>query len=537
MNPQDSTTIDAPTTLTMADEPAGSRRPPGEPLPKPPASRLSLAIRKAISFPAMLGAFLVGAVFVGARTFSVDPDLWWHIRTGDLILRSHHWPTTDPYSYTVAGQPWVACEWLGDVLIALVFRTGGLQGLDLLLLALGGAIMVALYACGTVRSGNSKAGLASAAMLFVLANASFSLRPQMLGYLFLILTLMALERFRQGKARALYFLPFLFLAWVNTHGSFVIGIGVIAVYLFSGLFGLRVGSIVALRWTGAERIRLELIWLLCVCALLITPYGVQLALYPFHVASSLPIGVANVSEWQSMPFNLAGGRIFLVLVLGFFVAQMAKPFTVRLEELLLLIGGITMACLHMRFLLVFVPFFAPLLAVALARWVPPYNAAKDRYALNAALMMVLLVGIVHYFPSRNDMEQRVAEDFPVNAVNYLHENKIPRPLFNNYNFGGYLVYANEKVFVDGRADPFERGGALADYFYISQLKPGALRVLQNYGVRSCLLAPDDPLATMLATRPEWERIYTDKLAVLFVKREEEPAMEKDSEGRAASRKE
>ena len=73
-------------------------------------------LKRLLSFPTMLGAMLVGAVFITARSFQVDPDLWWHIKTGQNILATHHWPTTDPYSFTVSGTPWVAYEWLGEVL-------------------------------------------------------------------------------------------------------------------------------------------------------------------------------------------------------------------------------------------------------------------------------------------------------------------------------------------------------------------------------------------------------------------------------------
>jgi hypothetical protein len=181
-----------------------------------------------VSFPAMLGTMLVGASFVVVRAFNVDPDLWWHVKTGELILSTHKWATTDPYSYTSHGAPWMSCEWLGDVLLAAVYRLGGLRGLEALLVVLASAVMLALYGLATLRSGNSKAGFVAAAALLALANLSFSLRPQMLGYLFLILTLIALERFRQGKQRAVWLLPVLFLIWINTHGSWIIGVGVIA---------------------------------------------------------------------------------------------------------------------------------------------------------------------------------------------------------------------------------------------------------------------------------------------------------------------
>src|SRR5260370_10830071 len=161
------------------------------------ARRLVALLQRAISFPAMLGMLLVGAVFGVVRSFNVDPDLWWHIKTGELILSTHRWATTDPYSYTAKGMPWMSCEWLGDLVFAAVYRVEGLRGLEALLVLLASGVILTLYAFATLRSGNSKAGFVAAAVLLTLANGSFNLRPQMMGYLFLILTLIVLERFRQ----------------------------------------------------------------------------------------------------------------------------------------------------------------------------------------------------------------------------------------------------------------------------------------------------------------------------------------------------
>src|SRR5271165_5841398 len=73
------------------------------------------ALERIFSFPALLATFLVGGVFVSGRRFLVDPDMWWHLKVGETILATHRFPTTDPYSFTVHGQPWLAYEWLGEV--------------------------------------------------------------------------------------------------------------------------------------------------------------------------------------------------------------------------------------------------------------------------------------------------------------------------------------------------------------------------------------------------------------------------------------
>lgn len=486
-------------------------------------SRTWQVLKWAVSFPTMLGAFLVGAAFYAGRLFTVDPDLWWHIKDGQAILATHSWPTVDPYSFTVAGQPWMTFEWLGDVVIAWANRVGGVVGLDGLLIILGGAIMLALYLFATIRSGNSKAGFLAAAILFPLANPSFSMRPQMIGYLFLILTLAALELFRQGKQWPLYFLPLLFLLWVNAHGSFIVGIGVIFMYLVCGLKEFRLGGIEGRKWTPKERLRLEFIFLLCLAALPSTPYGTRLAVFPLQVASSLPISVASILEWLPMPLSLLGGKIFLALVLGFFVVQMVSGFQWRLEEIALFLGGVTLACIHVRFLMLFVPFFAPLLAVILARWLPRYDKEKDKHVLNAILIAGIIAAMVYYFPSRASLEKKVASQFPVQAVEYLRQHPVPGPMFDSYDFGGYLVLSGYKVFIDGRSEVYERGGVLSDYLHITMLQPGAIEVLRSYGIQSCLLARDAPLATVLTALPDWHKVYSDDTSALFVRRKVLPA--------------
>jgi hypothetical protein len=490
----------------------------GRPRVAATGTALSSRARWAFSFPAMLGVALIGRVFYEARGFVVDPDFWWHVTVGQGILATHRWPTTDPYSFTVNGHPWIAYEWLGDVAFGAVARWAGVYGLAVMLIVLSSVVVLALYAYATMRSGNSKAGFLAAGLLCSLAFASFSMRPQMFGYLFLILVLIALERFHQGKKRALWFLPLLFLVWVNVHGSFIIGMGALFMHLVAGLKGFRVGDIETRRWTSAERMQFELVFLLSLAVLPLTPYGTQLAVYPFDMAWSQPLNVSNILEWQPMPFNIAGGKLFLGVVLGFFLAQMALRLTWRLAEVVLLFVGILMACLHVRFLLVFVPFFAPLFATVLARWLPPYQPKKDRFVLNAILIAAAVVAMIHYLPTHKDIQKIVAEDFPVDGVEYLRAHPVPRPMFNTYGFGGYLVYAHQTVFLDGRGDLYERGGVLADYLTVSLLRPGALSVLERYQIQSCMLARGEPLAVVLDASPRWKKLYTDNVSVIFVRR-------------------
>ena len=474
-------------------------------------------LKWAVSFPAMMGALLVGRIFYEARGFNIDPDMWWHIKVGGDILRTGHFPTTDIYSWTATGTPWIAYEWLGEIPLALAQRIGGVPGLAVLLIALSSVIMLTVYWLAAMRAGNSKAGFVSALFLASLAFGNFSLRPQMFGFLFVVLTLVVMEKFRQGVSWPLWTLPPMFLLWVNTHGSFIIGIGIIVLYLVAGLFSFETGSIKGIAWTRAQRIKLESALLLCIAVLPITPYGTQLAIYPFDMAFSQPINVANVSEWRPMPFDILGGKIFLGFVVIFFVLQMFFRFTWRLEELCLAVGGTVMACVHVRFVLLFVPFFAPVFAASLARWTPAYKRHKDQFIANAVIMAAVLIAMIHYFPKKADFDKRLAKDYPLGALEYFRSHEVSRRLLNDYAYGGYLVFSGEKTFIDGRGDLYERNGVLGDYVHFAKLKPGSLKVLRNYGVETVMLDHANILVTALLGSPEWREVYRDNSSVILTR--------------------
>ena len=460
-------------------------------------------------------------MFVPLRSFWVDPDVWWHIKVGATILSTHRWPTSDPYSFTVYGTHWIAYQWLGEVVIAWFANRWGLRGLMALDMILASAILFALHALVTTRCRNSKAAFVVCALFLPLVYSSLSLRPQMLAYLFLILTLIILERFRQGQTGTLWLLPTLFLIWVNTHGVFTIGLFALGVYWACGLLEIRWDGVESRRWTTADRVRLEQVGLLILIALLITPYGTELLLYPLDLAYSQQVMMANIIEWQPVMTDKVVGHIFLAFIITFFFAQVTLRPRWRLEELVLLLAGIAGASLHLRLVMIFVPFSAPLFGVIVARWIDPYDPAKDRYVLNAALMSLVVAAVIGFFPSRGDLESIMQEKWPVRAVEYLRQHPAPKPMLNSYEYGGYLIWKMadvNKVFIDGRADIYVRTGVFVDYLNISRLKFPAPFLLNAYNIQSCLLGHDEILVTLLDALPDWQKAYDDPISVLYVRR-------------------
>lgn len=484
-------------------------------------SGLRLGLCKCFSFPVLMGALLVtlNAVIM-FPTFRLEPDTWWHLKLGQQILLTGHWLKADIYSFTAYGNPPLAFEWLGEVVLALAYKIAALRGLHVLLFVLTSAILVLTYYYATLRSRNSKAAMAATVMIIPLAGMCFTLRPQLLGYIFLLITLICLERYKQGLQKSLWVLPPLFLVWVNTHGSFILGFCVVGLYWISGLVPFTAGGLTMEPWRPRQRIHLEIVFLLGCVALPFTPFGGQAFIFPIEKALFFPQQSAHIQEWLPLNFSQWEPKVMLALLLAFLLAQVTYRFTYRVEELFLVLFTAYMTCVHTRFVILFALVFAPVAASVLARWAPAYEPENDKPVVNAVLIILIILGLGLGIPTRKELVKRVASNFPVAAVDYLRQNFVPGPMYNDYGFGGYLLWAlgpEHKVFIDGRGDFYEQAGVFADCISIQDIHPDALAILQSYHINSCMIQHGSPLATLLRARADWKEIYKDPISSIFVR--------------------
>jgi len=525
-------TMRAPNASTSPDFPDGNAM---EAPALETAARLTpgTLARRVFSFPVFLGALLVAGVFMnlGVRLQNdaslpaghshvafLEGDTFWHLAAAQRILATHAWPTTNYYSFTAPNSQWLDYQWLAEVPMAVASHFGGPRGLMALLAALASLILLLLYYYAYLRSGNVKAAIAACIAVWPLLGLCFTLRPQLLGYVFLLIVLIFLERYRQGLQKSLWLLPAVFVLWVNTHGTFSFGILAVGIYWVVGLKKLQLGELEGHQWTPGRRRHLGLILFLCGLALLVNPYGPRL-LYGLAEPFSQPLVMAYVDEWQPMAFNEFYGKWFLVLLFLFLLAPVVWRFRPRLEDMALMLIAAYMACVHQRIVVFFAILIAPLLAVLVARWWPGYEAAKDKPILNAVLIGLFVAGLVAFFPSAAGLQRVIDLNQPRRAVDYLRSHPVPGPMFNDQFWGGYLIwaFAGHPVFIDGRCDAYEPSGVFLDYIKIMRLDPDALALLEKYGVRSCLIERSAPLCTLLNSRAEWQSVYHDDLSVLYVK--------------------
>jgi len=489
-------------------------------------STVRAILRNAFSFPVLLGVLLVGAALMFARSAGLTvpvQEAMLHAKIGKDILATHVFPTTDSYSFTAQGGDCIAFEWLSDLLMALAERRGGLVGLMWLVSVLVGTATLLLYYLAYGRCGNSKAAFLACVPVLPLMSPFFYLRAQLLGTVFLLVTLICLQHFRQGKPKALWILPPLFLIWVNTHASFIFGLFALGLYWASGLTGFCAGGLRAERWTTTQRLQLLSVALFSVLALTVSPYGTRMAAFPLEVLH-VPVGTALIDEYQPLGAVPVLLTMFLALFLPFVLALLLVRPGYRLDEIALLFVGVYAGCAHRRLLVLFVLAFAPMLAVLLARWVPTYRAAKDKYLLNAVLMLSVLA-MVKAVLTPQEVQARVAKAYPVRAAEYLRRHSVPGPMFNEDSWGDYLIWkfdGEHKVFVDTRTVLYEESGVFQDYARIMYLDQDVQSLLRKYGIESCLIDRTAALATLLAALPDWKKVYGDELVVIFVR--ESPAL-------------
>jgi hypothetical protein len=463
----------------------------------------------------MLASTVVFWVFVGTGYTLWDPDIWWHLRDAEYLFTNLSTPHVDLFSYTVGGHPWMNHEWLAEVPYYLAWRGGGLLGIFGLYFALLAAIHLGIFYLAYKQSANLKAAFLVACFSVLLVRVTFGPRMILWGYVYLVIVLIILSRYRATGQSPLWAIPLVFCVWVNSHGSWLLGMIVFGLFVAGGLVGGSWGRVDAVRWTPQQLKRLLLTAGASFAALFVNPFSYRLVFYPFDLAFRQKLNVAVVDEWSSVDFHDARGKVVLVLLAAVFLGALLSRHRWKLEELLLAGFAIYSGLTHIRFLALAAILLAPLLAKMLDA-VPPYRPEIDKPLLNAVVMAILLIYVIRRFPSPQDLDKAVAERFPINAVAFMKSHGMPGNIFNRYMWGGYMIMfcPEVKVFIDSRTDIFDYKGVLRDYVDAEQLR-GSLEILDKYQVRYVLLPPNYPLAYLLKNHVGWKTIFADERATIF----------------------
>ena len=482
---------------------------------------MKFTIRQVFFVVLVLGLFLMTLRPIA------DPDFWWHLRTGQLIVQNQSIPHVDPFSYTKAGAPWITHEWLSELLIYGIFRLGGYGLLIFIFSIIITSSFILAYFCSPVESRPYVAGFVL--LLGAISTApTWGVRPQMISLFITSLFLFLLTRYRQdGKLKYILPIPFITLIWVNLHAGYFLGLVLIGIFIIGALAELLLAEFHLAERAGPPP-SLKSILIMCgllgacVIATLANPNGIRIIIYPFQTLTS-PSMQQFIQEWFSPDFHLAIWQplawLFLALI-GF--GMLGKKNISPTNIILTLIFGYA-ALRSMRNIPLFAIVAIPVLSEQIGSLVKirlddRTQSRLLRLAVPILLACVVLVVGVRYVQVVREQPTTEAKIFPKAAVDWLLENQPKGNLFNSYGYGGYLIwrtYPEYRVYIDGRADVYG-DSFIYDYMSIYRAEAGWQDKLKSEGIQTVLVETDAPLANMLLQSSDWHVAFTDKTSSIFM---------------------
>ncbi len=463
-----------------------------------------------------------------------DGDTGWHIRTGEWVLRNHAVPASDLFSFSRAGEPWFAWEWLSDVILALVHQYWGLAGVSFLA---GGIIMASIMVLFHHMLWRGANVVVAFGVLLLAVGASsihYLARPHVFTLLLMAIALFRVDRDRRDPGRLIWLLVPLSTVWVNLHGGFF----ALPVTLAVVAAGLAVEALLEdahrpAKWSGARRY--AMLAASAIGASIVNPYGPKLHL---HVARYMTSDwIRNlVQEFQAPDFRSESllrfeALLFAALLLGGWLLARRRV----VDALLVLLWG-HLALGSVRHVPIFALVAAPIVAGEASRlwedwikncsarslWRILWNLGADMmpsFGRFSAWVVAIAAGALLLTPSAwwpRDFPER---SFPVSLVRTEAARLAGARVFTSDQWGDYLIYRGwprQKVFIDGRSDSYGRAIA-EDYLALMNGRRGWEGQFRKYQFDMALVPIDWPLVSLLDEDPAWRRVREDKVGVIYEK--------------------
>jgi hypothetical protein len=464
-------------------------------------------------FPLWVGVVVYALMLISGNQLLNDPDTMWQITVGQWILDHHAVPHTDIYSFTMYGEPWISTQWLAQALFAKAFELAGWSG-PVVLAASAIALTFMLLARCLSRRLSESATLIFITSALALTAGHLLARPHVLAMPAMVLWIGGLiDAADRRQAPSFWLLPLIAL-WANLHGGFVFGLFFVGPAALDCLAGAEAGARkpLLLRWA--------LFGFAAVAAACCTPYGWN-AILASRKILELGSALQLIGEWHAPDFSSVG-PLEVTLLLG---VGLALYRGVRLEpmRILLLLGLVHMALSQRRAAEILALVAPMLLAEPLARQLKGAGAAAlnriaspPRGLLSLGLGFALAAGTFAY-ASAHRFEPNLRSS-PAVAVTELKKLHVAR-VFNDYDFGGYLIASGVPTFIDGRTELFGEKFFVDHNAASGLMEPENLfRLLDQYQIEATLMRTQSAATKLLDHMDGWQKVYSDDIATIHVRK-------------------
>jgi hypothetical protein len=460
-----------------------------------------------------------------------DGDTGYHIRAGEEILKTWRVPAQDLFSFHFPPLKWTAHEWLSEVLLAAIHNISGLTGVVISFAALLSATYWLLYLNLSRYSKNVILVILTTILAIATSSTHWLVRPHVFSLLLTTFWYCMLDRFQYENRATLTFLPLLMLLWVNLHGGFFFGVVLLCLYLVGNLLsGFFAPSQDAINYRAKAR-KLLACLILTIVACGVNPIGFKILLFPLRVTSDSFI-MDGVVEFMSPNFHET--LPFMYMLLSTIGALALSRATLNPIQCALLLLVCYMALYSARYISLFAIIAAPLLLESCNRALDtlpePVRKFIQRRNTNLSLIdrkvqgyvwptaiVSLVIGLAVSGVLRFAFDEK---RFPVAAVEFINRESITGKMFNNDEFGDYIIFKawpRYRVFIDGRSDMYGRKWGEM-YLKVASVQPGWDELLEQSNITWTIFDTYSPLTAALRSKTDWQAIYSDDVATIFLKK-------------------
>jgi hypothetical protein len=462
-----------------------------------------------------------------------DCDTAYHICTGDYIVENLSIPNQDIFSFHKPPLAWTAHEWLSEVIMALIHHFSGLTGIVISFSFVIALIYYLLFKI--IQTYNDNIITTSVIVLLVLTASQIHwlARPHIFSMLLILIWYFLLDTYQKtGQIKYLYFLPILMVFWVNLHGGFMAGFMLICIYLIANIIYFFISQGDEKKKYLEKNKHLLVIAFICLAVSLLNPFTYHILIFPFKLVSQKFI-MDNIAEYLPPNFHSVYIMPFEILLILVLTTTFISKLRLRLNEI-----GLFLLFLHMSLYSVrYIPLFAIMMAPILAKQVKyiteqmnnkfilffnkrSENISKIDSQTKGFLWPAMAIFIVFLLAGNNIISHTFDEQKkPVAATEFLLREPIQGNMFNNAEFGDYIIYRaypQYKVFFDGRNDMYGVE-IFKEYCKITDFKPGWEKIIERYNIDWIIYNADSILSRFLIQNENWHLIYADKVANIFVK--------------------
>jgi hypothetical protein len=458
--------------------------------------------------PLWVGAGVYAVFILAGNHLLIDPDTMWQITIGQWIVDHGAVPTTDVYSFTMRGQPWISTQWLAQVAYAQVFAFAGWTG-PVVLASVCIAATFALFTRYLARHLSESTTLVFVAAALALTAPHLLARPHVLALPVMMAWVGGLVAAADRRGAPSFWLLPLMALWANLHGGFVLGLALVAPIALDAVLNAEASQrkSLALRWAVFAAA--------AIAASCVTPYGWN-SLLASRKILALGEALPLILEWRPADFSVVG-PLEVCLLLGFGLA-LYRGVSLPPLRIVLLLGMLHMALSQTRSLETFALLVPLFLAGPLARQIGAADDAKPTASplLFAGLAVMLFAGTVAYASIvRYEPHTRGS---PVTAVAELKKLNFSR-VFNDYDFGGYLLANGVAPFIDGRTELYGEKFFVDHNAASGLMKPeNFFRLLEEYKIEATLMRTQSAANILLDHMDGWQKVYTDDIATIHVRK-------------------